>query len=98
MFKLGKGKTPVRRQFSIAASTSGVHIRSGLSGVVDLSSGMVMSLYGQRILCLVQLRLFHRVSGYPISRILLRYAPLREVLITSNVASFARIQESASSF
>lgn len=58
MPRLGKGKMPVRCHCSMAASISGFHIKSGLSGVADLSSGTGTSLYGHRTLCLVQLRLW----------------------------------------
>lgn len=44
MFKLGKGNITVRCHCSIVASISDVHMRSGLSGVVDRSSATVMSL------------------------------------------------------
>lgn len=54
----GKGNWPVFCHPSMQASISGVHMRSGLSGVVERpASGTCTSLYGQRILCLVQLRL-----------------------------------------
>lgn len=42
--RFGKGKTPDRCHSTIAASISGVHIRSGLSGVEALSSGTETSL------------------------------------------------------
>lgn len=62
MSKLGKGKTPVRCHCSMVASMSGVHMRSGLSGVPARSSVTGRSLYGQHCLCLVQLRLDPRIS------------------------------------
>lgn len=57
MPRLGNGNMPVRRHWSMAASISGVHIKSGLSGEPALDWAAGASLYGQRILCFVQLRL-----------------------------------------
>ena len=70
-------------------------MRSGFSGVTERSPSVAWkSLYGQRTLCLVQLRLASRISklgkGGRRKNVDLIYLPLRKVLVTSNVSAFAR--------
>lgn len=90
MLRSGNGNWPVRFHSSMAASISAVHWRSGLSGV-DLSSVTGMSLYGQRILCLVQLRLSFWVSPHCHLHILKGSSPLRENLVAADVPTLASI-------
>lgn len=93
MLRLGNGKSPVTRHCSMADSISGVQSRSGFSGLADLSSVGGISLYGQRILCLVQLRLDLRSVFSVFQRAYRRRLsiPLWEILVTADMSTFANI-------